>query len=59
MPKRVRIDFCDFWPDFGRHDNFFIRLLRLRFDVQVVDDPDFLIHSCCGQHFPPGLVIGG
>ncbi len=49
MPKRVRIDFCDFWPSFDRHDNFFTQLLRPRFDVQVVDDPDFLIHSCFGK----------
>lgn len=49
MPQRVRIDFCDFWPNFDRHNNFFTQLLRPRFDVQVVDDPDFLIHSCFGK----------
>ena len=55
MPKRVRIDFSDFWPDFDRHDNFFTQLLRPQFDVQVVDNADYLIHSCFGkrhQHFP-------
>jgi hypothetical protein len=49
MAPPVRIDFCDFWPSFDRHDNFFTDLLRPHFDVQVVNDPDFLIHSCFGK----------
>lgn len=59
MPQPVRIDFWDFWPGFDRHDNFFTRLLRPRFDLQVVDDPDFLIHSCFGKRHRsfPGIRI--
>jgi len=49
MRQRVKLNFCDFWPHFDRHDNFFTRLLRERFEVEIVDDPDFLIYSCFGK----------
>ena len=49
MRRQIRIDFCDFWPGFDRFDNFFTRVLRERFDVKIVSDPDFLIHSCFGK----------
>ena len=45
----VRIGFAGFWDDFDPADNFFIRLLARRYRVEVVDDPDFLIHSCVGR----------
>ena len=43
--KVVRLDFCDFWPGFLKTDNFFVRALRERFDVQICDQPDFLIFA--------------
>ena len=59
MPQRVRIDFWDFWKGFDRHDNFFTRLLRPHFDLEIVDDPDFVIHSCFGKRHRsfPGIRI--
>ena len=45
----VRIGFTAFWDDFDPKDNFFTRLLARRYDVEVCDDPDFLIHSCVGH----------
>lgn len=59
MPQPVRIDFWDFWPGFVRHDNYFTRLLRQRFDIEVVDDPDFVIYSCDGKRHRrfPGIRI--
>ena len=47
--KNIRIDFCDFFGNFNKADNFIVRLLSERFDVQIYDKPDFLIHSCFGQ----------
>ena len=49
MRRQVRIDFCDFWPNFNRFDNFFTRLLHQHFDVKVTSSPDVLIHSCFGR----------
>jgi len=47
--RRLRIGFADFWPNFDPDDNFFLRVLRRRFDVTVVDEPDVLLYSCFGR----------
>jgi hypothetical protein len=47
---KVRLDFCDFWPGFQKTNNFFYNLLRERFDVEICDQPDFLIYADPGQH---------
>jgi alpha(1,3/1,4) fucosyltransferase len=47
---KVRLDFCDFMPGYQKTDNFFYHLLRERFDVQICDNPDFLIFADIGQH---------
>jgi hypothetical protein len=48
---QIRIDFCDFWPGFPKARNFFTEVLRSRYDVQLSDQPDFLIFSNYGhQH---------
>ena len=49
MKRQIRIDFCDFWPLFDKQDNFFHRLLSERFDVRIVDHPDFMIYTNNGQ----------
>jgi hypothetical protein len=46
---RVRIDFCDFYHNFRKDDNFFYNLLKERFDVELSDQPDFLIYCCYGH----------
>jgi len=51
---RVHLDFTDFWhPDTAleKQDNPLYRLLSRRFDVEICDDPDFLIYSCFGQRY--------
>ncbi len=50
MKMKIRLDFCDFWPGFPKTDNFFYRLLRERFEVEICDRPDFLIFADLGQH---------
>jgi hypothetical protein len=47
--KKIRIDFCDFWNNFSKTDNYVYRLLTERFDVELCDQPDFLIFSCHGH----------
>jgi len=48
MPK-IRIDFCDFSPNFSKTDNFWMRLLRQRFEIELCDQPDFLFYGPYGQ----------
>ncbi len=50
MKMKVRLDFCDFWPGFLKTRNFFYDLLSERFDIQICDQPDFLIYADPGQH---------
>jgi hypothetical protein len=47
--KTLKIDFCDFWPDFDKSQNFFINMLSNYFDVQIVSNPDFLFFSNYGS----------
>lgn len=50
--KKLKIDFCDFWPGFLKEDNYFTNLLRQYYDVEVCNQPDFLFFSTVGnQHF--------
>ena len=47
--RRIRIDFCNFSPNYCKTSNFLYRLLSERFELEVCDQPDFLIYSCYGQ----------
>ncbi|HVM48067.1 MAG TPA: glycosyltransferase family 10 [Candidatus Acidoferrum sp.] len=47
---KVRLDFCDMGPGFIKTNNFFIRLLQRRFDVELADCPDFLLYFDPNQH---------
>ena len=54
--KIIKIAFSDFWGGFeynpvgkSNYDNVFYRILSERFDVQISDDPDFLIFSVFGN----------
>jgi hypothetical protein len=49
--KPILIDFCDFWPGFRKTDNFFYRVLKQRFSIELADQPDFLIYSNPESHF--------
>ncbi len=48
--RKIRLDFCDFWPGFCKTDNFFWNLLQTRFDVELHAQPDFLIYSNRESH---------
>jgi len=47
---RIRLDFCDFCPNFSKARNFFTDLLGTRYDVEICEQPDFLIYSSFGYH---------
>jgi len=47
--KKIRLDFCDFSPNFSKKDFYLFKLLEERFDVELCDQPDFLIYCCYGH----------
>lgn len=47
--RQIRVDFCNFWPNFSKTDNFVFNVLSERFDVKLCDQPDFLIYNCYGH----------
>jgi hypothetical protein len=54
MRPKIRINFSDFWhPDTlpDKQNNLVYKLLAKRFDLEVCDNPDFLIFSCFGVDF--------
>ncbi len=51
MKPSIRIDFCDFWQGFNKEDNYFTRLLSTNYNVELSDNPDFLIYSVFGLEY--------
>ena len=47
--KKIRIDICDFSTNFSKTNCYLYKLLAERFDIELCDQPDFLIYSCYGQ----------
>lgn len=48
--RHIRLDFTDFYPGYPKTNNFFYHLLSERFQVDICDNPDFLIYSHEGDH---------
>jgi hypothetical protein len=42
----IKINFSDFWKTFNQTDNYFVRLLSLKYTVELSNEPDLLIYSC-------------
>jgi len=49
MSSVIRINFCDFWGHFVKEDNYFFHLLSKRYQVEITDNPDFVIYSGYGD----------
>jgi hypothetical protein len=47
--EKIRIDFCDFSPNFSKKDFYLFKLLAGKFDVELCDQPDFLIYCNYGH----------
>lgn len=53
-PAPIRIDFKDFWhadTEEAKRDNPLFKVLSKRFDLELSDDPDFLVYSCFGNEY--------
>jgi hypothetical protein len=48
--QKVRLDFCDMWEGFSKEDNWFTNTLRQWFDIEISDEPDFLIFGQPGKN---------
>lgn len=46
---KIKVAFCDFWPTFDPKNNYFMSLLEPEYDMELSDDPDFVIYSSFGR----------
>ena len=49
--QTIKINYCGFWNSFKEKDNFFYNILSRHFNVEISDDPDFVICSNRGKPF--------
>ncbi len=49
--KTVKINFAGFWGSFKKDDNLFTRILKKKYNVEISDNPDFVICSNRGSAF--------
>ena len=47
--RHIKIGFADFWPNLDPENNYFTRLLRTRYEVEITARPDFLLYSVFGR----------
>ena len=48
MKKKIKLKFVDFWRNQNSADSVFYKLLNLRFEIEISDDPDYIIYSAFG-----------
>lgn len=44
----LRIKFVDFWDNFDEHYNTFVNVLSEKYEIEISDEPDYLIYSTFG-----------
>ena len=49
MKEKKKLNFVGFWPNFNKTNNLFCDILRERFDIEISDNPDYLIASVLGD----------
>jgi len=45
---KIKIKFVDFWDGFNENENYFTKILSKNFDIEVSNDPEFLLYSVYG-----------
>jgi hypothetical protein len=43
--KKIHFDLCDFGPRTDKNENFFVKTLRQRFDLELTASPDYLLYT--------------
>lgn len=52
MHNSIKICFSDFWGLFNYEDNYFLRILKRKFNVEIDNEnPDYVIYSTYGTNF--------
>lgn len=49
--KTIKVKFTGFWPSFCPENNFIINSLKKYFDVELVDNPEYLFSSCFSDEY--------
>lgn len=49
--KTLKLKFCNFWSSFNEKHNLFYNLLKKHFDIEISENPDFVICSNRGKLF--------
>lgn len=49
--KTIKVNACDFWRGFKPENNIMSQLLKDEYNVEISDNPDFLVYSCFGSEF--------
>lgn len=47
--KRIKVNFSDFWDSFDKNDNFIMDALKVNFEPEISDDPDFVFCATFGR----------
>lgn len=47
--KSINVKFVDFWPDFDLNHNIFIDRLKLYYNINISNNPDYLFYSSFGK----------
>lgn len=50
MKSKIKLDFSDFWQGFNKTDNYFYNLISEDYDIEISDNPDYLIYSLFGNN---------
>lgn len=48
--KRIKLKFTDMWDTFDEENNFFIDLLEERYEVELSDNPEYVVYSVYGEN---------
>ncbi|HMO33786.1 MAG TPA: glycosyltransferase family 10 [Saprospiraceae bacterium] len=48
---KIKVAFSDFWKGFEPDNNWFYQFLTRHFDIELSDQPDFLIYSTYGHQY--------
>ena len=49
--QTIKINFCGFWKSFNKEKNFFTTILSKYFNIEISENPDFVICSNRGEPF--------
>lgn len=49
--KVIKLDFIGFWSNFNKNDNLFTNILKEKYEVEITNNPDFVIVSPLGAPY--------